>query len=90
MVVTAQSTPNNKVTDMSSEEADVQKGYRIYSGAPLNTPETWEHNQYKLTMTMLDAFDYEEDDMNATATTIYCHMWSKQYTPDDLIFGRFI
>ena len=72
---------------MSSEEADEQKGERIYSGASLNTPETWEHKQYKLTMTMLDTFDYEHDDLNVIATTIYRHMRSRDYTPDDLILG---
>ncbi|MFM7984449.1 MAG: hypothetical protein ACKPKO_34500 [Candidatus Fonsibacter sp.] len=73
---------------MSSEEGDEHKGGHIYSGAPLNTPETWEHNQYKLTMTMLDTFDYEQDDLNVIATTIYCHMRSRDYTPDDLILGN--
>ncbi|MFM7979584.1 MAG: hypothetical protein ACKPKO_09745, partial [Candidatus Fonsibacter sp.] len=69
MVITVQITPNGKVTEMSSEEADVQKGERIYSGASLNRPETWEHKQYKLTMPMLDAFNYE-DNMHVIATTI--------------------
>ena len=72
---------------MSSEEAGEQKGKRIHSGASLNTPETWEHKQHKLTMTMLDTFDYENDDLNVIATTIYRHMRSKGYTPDNLIFG---
>ena len=72
---------------MSSEEADEQKGERIYSGASLNAPEHWEHTQYRLTMTMLDTFDYEEDDMNVLATTIYRRMRSENYTPDDIIYG---
>ena len=46
---------------MSSEEANKQKGERIYSGAALNVPEHWEHKRCRLTMTMLDAFDCEED-----------------------------
>ena len=70
---------------MSSEEADGQKGKRIYSGASLNVPEHWEHNQYRLTMIMLDTFDYEEDDMRVLATTIYRRMRSGSYTPDDII-----
>ena len=86
MVITVQITPNGKVTERSSEESDEEKGERLYSGASLNTPETWEHKQYKLTMTMLDAFDYENDDMNVIATTIYRHMLSRDYTPDNLIF----
>ncbi|MFM7980169.1 MAG: hypothetical protein ACKPKO_12715, partial [Candidatus Fonsibacter sp.] len=45
---------------MTAEEADEQKGDRIYNGTSLNTPETWEHKQYRLTMTMLDTFDYEQ------------------------------
>ena len=61
MVITVQITPNGKVTEMSSEEADKQKGERIYSGAALNVPEHWEHKRYRLTMTMLDTFDCEED-----------------------------
>ena len=72
---------------MSSEEADEQKGERIYSGASLNAPEHWEHKQYRLTMTMLDTLDYEEDDMNVWATTIYRRMRSGNYTPDDIIYG---
>ena len=60
MVITVQITPNGKVTEMTAEEADEQKGDRIYSGMSLNTPETWEHNRYRLTMTMLDTFDYEK------------------------------
>ena len=46
---------------MSSEEADEQKGERIYNGASLNAPAHWEHKQHRLTMTMVDTFDYEED-----------------------------
>ncbi|MFM7978477.1 MAG: hypothetical protein ACKPKO_04100 [Candidatus Fonsibacter sp.] len=38
-------------------------------------------------MTMLDTFDYEEDDINVIATTIYRHMRSKDYMPDDIICG---
>ncbi|MFM7989712.1 MAG: hypothetical protein ACKPKO_61405, partial [Candidatus Fonsibacter sp.] len=78
-----------KVTEMTTDEADEQKGYRIYSGTSLNRPrpETWEHNQYRLTMTMLDTFDYEEDDINVIATTIYRHMRSPDFTPDDIILG---
>ena len=72
---------------MSSEEADKQKGERIYSGAALNVPEHWEHKRYRLTMTMLDIFDYEEDDMSVLATTIYRHMRPGNYTPDDIIYG---
>ena len=69
---------------MSLEEADEQKGERMYNGAPLNTPETWEHKQYRKTMTMLDTFDYDNDELNGIATTIYRHMRSRDYTPDDL------
>ena len=87
MVITAQITPNGKVTEMSSEETDKQKGERIYSGASLNAPEHWEHKQYRLTMTVLDTLDYEEDDMNVCATTIYRRMRSGNYTPDDIIYG---
>ena len=38
-------------------------------------------------MTMLDTFDYEEDDINVIATTIYRHMRSRDFTPDDIILG---
>ena len=72
---------------MTAEEADEQKGDLIYSGTSLNTPEHWEHNKYRLTMTMLDTFDYEEDDINVIATTIYRHMRSPDFTPDDIILG---
>ena len=76
---------------MSSEEADEQKGERIYSGAALNAPEHWEHKRCRLTMTMLDTFDCEEDpcggEMNVLATTIYRRMRSENYTPDDIIYG---
>ena len=91
MVITVQITPNGKVTKMSSEEADEQKGERIYSGAALNVPEHWEHKRYRLTMTMLDTFDCEEDpcgdELNVLATTIYRRMRSENYTPDDIIYG---
>ena len=87
MVITVQITPDGKVTEMSSEEADEQKGGRIYSGAALNAPEHWEHKQYRLTMTMPDTFDYEEDVMNVLATTIHRRMRSGNYTPDDIIYG---
>ena len=63
----------------------------------LNTPETWlhprqrgcswEHKRYRLTMTMLDAFDCEEDISNVLATTIYRHTRSDNYIPDDMIYG---
>ena len=84
MVITVQIAPDGKATDMSSEEADQQKGERIYSGASLNAPE---HKQYRLTMTMLDTFDCEEEGMNVLATTIYRRMRSESYTPDDIIYG---
>ena len=42
MVIAVQITPDGKATEMSSEEADEQKG-RVYSGASLNVPERWEH-----------------------------------------------
>ena len=87
MVITVKITPDGKATEMTSEEADTQKGERIYSGASLNAPEHWEHKQYRLTMTMLDTFDYEEDDMNVLATTIYRRMRSDSYTPDDIMYG---
>ena len=91
MVITAQITPNGKVTEMSSEEADKQKGERIYSGAALNVPEHWEHKRYRLTMTMLDTFDFEDDpcgdELNVLATTIYRRTLSDNYMPDDMIYG---
>jgi hypothetical protein len=88
MVITVQITPDGKATEMSSEEADKQKGERIYSGASLNVPERWAHpRQYRLTMIMPDNFDCEEDDMNVLATTIYRRMLSENYTPDDIIGG---
>ena len=87
MIITVQITPDGKATEMSSEAADEQHGERIYSGASLNAPEHWEHNQYRLTMIMLDTFDCEEDDINVFATTIYCRMRSEYYTPDDIIYG---
>ena len=90
MVITVQITPNGKVTEMSSEEADKQKGERIYS-AVLNVPEHWEHKRYRLTMTMLDAFDCGDDpcgdELNILATTIYRRTRSENYTPDDMICG---
>ena len=70
MVITVQITPNGKVTEMTAEEADEQQGDRIYSGASLNTPEHWEHKQYRLTMTMLDSLECEEDEINVLAATI--------------------
>ena len=91
MAVTVQNTPDGKATEMSSEEADEQKGERIYSGAALNVPEHWEHKRYRLTMTMLDTFDCEEDpcggEFNVLATTIDRRMQSGSYTPDDIIYG---
>ena len=76
MVITVQITPDGKATEMSSEEADEQKGERIYSGASLNVPGRWEHpRQYRLTMIIPDNFDCEEDDVNVLAT------------PDDIIYG---
>ena len=88
MVITVQITPDGKATEMSSEEADEQKGERIYSGASPNVPERWEHpHQYRLTMIMLDTLDCEEDDMNVSATTIYRRVRSESYTPDDIISG---
>ena len=36
---------------------------------------------------MLDTFDYENDDINVIATTIYRHMRSRDFTPDDIILG---
>ena len=87
MVITVQITPGGKVTDMSSEEAAEQTGDSIYSGAALNAPEHWEQKQYRLTITMPDTCDYEEDDMNVLATTIYRHMRPGDYMPDDIIYG---
>ena len=91
MVITVQITPNGKVTEMSSEEADKQKGERIYSGAALDVPDRWEHKRYRLTMTMLDTFNREDDpcgdELNVLATTIYRNTRSNTYTPNDMIFG---
>ena len=76
---------------MSSEEADEHKGERIYNGAALNVPEHWEHKRYRLTMTMQHTFDCEEDpcgdQLTVLATTIYRHMRSENYTPDNIIYG---
>ena len=44
-------------------------------------------NNKRLTMTMLDTFDYNEDDMNVLATTIYCRVRSEYYAPDVIIYG---
>ena len=91
MVITVQITPDGKATEMTSEEADEQKGERIYSGASLNVPERWEHpHQYRLTMIMPDTFDCDDDDMNVLATTIYRRLRSESYTPDDIFTGRCI
>ena len=91
MSITVQITPDGRATEMSSEEADEQKGERIYNGAALNVPEHWEHKRYRLTMTMLDTFDCEDDpcggEINVLATTIYRRMRSENYTPDDRIYG---
>jgi hypothetical protein len=91
MVITVQITPNGKVTEMSSEEADKQKGERIYSGAALDVPDHWEHKRYRLTMTMLDTLDFDDDpcgdELNVLATTIYRHTRSDNYMPNDMIFG---
>ena len=88
MVITVQITPDGKATEMTSEEADEQKGERIDSGASLNVPERWEHpRQYRLTMIMPDTFDCDDDDMNVLATTIYRRLRSESYTPDDIIYG---
>ena len=38
-------------------------------------------------MTMLDTFDYENDDINVIANTILRHMRSPDFTPDDIILG---
>ena len=90
MVITVQITPNGKVTEMSSEEADKQKGERIYSGAALDVPDRWEHKRYRLTMTMLDTFNREDDpcgdELNVLATTIYRNTRSDNYMPNDMIF----
>ena len=79
------------MTETSSEEADKQKGEPIYSGAALNVPEHWEHKWYRLTMSMLDTFDCEEDpcgdELNVLATTIYRRMRRDSYTPNDIIYG---
>ena len=72
-------TPDGRAT-----EGD--KGARIYSGAALLAPENWEHTNYRLTMTMLDSFDCDEDEMNVLATTIYRRMRSDNYTPNDSIY----
>ena len=91
MVITVQITPNGKVTEMSSEEADKQKGERIYSGAALDAPDRWEHKRYRLTMTMLDTSNREDDpcgdELNVLATTIYRNTRSDNYMPNDMIFG---
>ena len=91
MAITVQITPNGKVTEMSSEEADKQTGERIYSGAALNVPDHWEHKRYRLTMTMLDTFDFDDDpcgdELNVLATTIYRRTRSDNYMPDDKIYG---
>ena len=84
MVIAVQITPDGKATEMSSEEADEQKGERIYNGASLNAPE---HKQYRVTVIMLDTFDCEEDETNVLATTIYRRMRSGNYTPDNIIYG---
>ena len=86
-VITVQNTPDGKVTDMSSEEDDEQKEVRIHNGAALNAPEHWEHKQYRLTMTMPDTFDYEEDGVHVLATTIYRRVLLGTYMPGDIIYG---
>ena len=80
-------TPDNRATEVSTEQADEEKGARVYRVAALRAPEHWEHNKYRLTMTMLNSFDCDEDEMNALATTIYRRTRSRNYAPNDIIYG---
>ena len=81
MATRARITPDGRTTEVSTEQADEEKGARIYSGAALHAPEHWKHRKYRLTMDMLDSFDCNKDDMNVLATTIY------RRTPRAIIYG---
>ena len=50
-------------------------------------PERWEHNRYKLTMTMKDLFE-PDDDINIVATVMFRRMRTSHCTPsNDIICG---
>ena len=59
----------------------------MYSGSALLLPERWEHDRYKLTMTMLDIFT-PNDDVNIVATVLFRRLRSSHGTPcNDIICG---
>jgi hypothetical protein len=65
---------------MSSVQYDEERNERIHKGAAWHTPEHWEQNHHRLTMTMLDTLELDEDEPNVLATTIYRHMKSDYNT----------
>ena len=65
-------TPDRQATAVSSEQTDADNGNGVHSGDALRAPEHWAHKQYRLTMTMLDSLECEEDEINVLAATILC------------------
>ena len=49
--MSAKITPDGRAKEVSTEQADVEKGTPIYNGAAVHAPKHWEHNNYVMTMT---------------------------------------
>ena len=80
-------TSDGLTTEISHRQYDEETTDSIYSGSALMLPERWEHDRYKLTITMLDLFA-PNDDFNIVATVLFRRLRSSHCTPcSDIICG---
>ena len=80
-------TAEGLTTEIAHRQYDEETADRIYSGAALMKPERWEHNRYKLTMTMKDLFE-PDDDINRVATVMFRRLRTSHCTScSDIICG---
>ena len=87
MVKSIMITEEGKVHEMSEEEEAAATRGRWYAGYALPVPERWRFKQFRLTMTMLDQFQ-PDDEPNPLATMLFRKHRAEHYTPDNVIFGK--
>ncbi len=87
MVKSVMITEEGKVHELSQEEEAAATRGRWYAEHSLQVPERWRFKKFRLTITMLDQFQ-PEDEPNPLATMLFRKLRAEHYTPDDIIFGK--
>ena len=78
--------PNGDVEEMDNFRSDPDYIDNVLSGYILKMPEIWKHNQYKLTIFIVDKYD-ESHEVNQLATHIFRTLRRSHGPIDDEIKG---